>query len=209
MIGRTESVLQETAKLLPAEAQVEIFAASVTEESEMRKIAAQVGGWDILILDAAHLITASPTVNGKSSVQDWWQHYETNVKAVGIASQAFIPQTKADASLFTINSGAMAMPTAHTPTMSAYLSASAVHPGMVDRNILRSSGANPTQLPMDTGMLVTGSCWIPVDNLEVNLPTHFLSGLHRPRIGFSAAERSERTGMSRSLKILLEMYRTF
>jgi short-subunit dehydrogenase len=63
------------------------------------------------------------------------------------------------------------MPPKHTPYISAYLSSKvaqvkvmeflaaenpelficSVHPGMVDTNILRGSGADPKQLPMDTG----------------------------------------------------------
>jgi NAD(P)-dependent dehydrogenase (short-subunit alcohol dehydrogenase family) len=63
------------------------------------------------------------------------------------------------------------MPPKHTPYISAYLSSKvaqvkvmeflaaenpelficSVHPGMVDTDILRGSGADPKQLPIDTG----------------------------------------------------------
>jgi NAD(P)-dependent dehydrogenase (short-subunit alcohol dehydrogenase family) len=121
-------------------------------------------------LNAAHRITPSSITN--ASIQDWWQHYETNVKSIVIAAQAFIPKAKSGAAFYTITAGAFVMPPAYTPGLSAYLSAKiaqskvveflatenpsmffcTVHPGMIETDVFRSSGADPKQLPMDNGM---------------------------------------------------------
>jgi NADP-dependent 3-hydroxy acid dehydrogenase YdfG len=170
LIGRTESKLQETAKLIPSETKVDIFAASVTDEIRIREVAEQVGEWDILILNAAHRLTPGLIVG--ASLQDWWQHYETNVKSIVIASQTFIPTAKPGAGLYAITAGALVMPPAYTPGLSGYLSSKVaqskvlefiaaenpelfvcnIHPGMIETDVFRSSGADPQQLPMDNGM---------------------------------------------------------
>jgi NADP-dependent 3-hydroxy acid dehydrogenase YdfG len=169
LIGRTESKLQETAKLITTGAKVDVFPTSVVDDSKLREIAEQVGAWDVLILNAAHRLT--PTAIVDANLQDWWQHYETNVKSVIGASQAFIPCAKAGAALYAITAGAFVMPPAFTPGLSGYLSAKVaqakvlefiaaenpnlfvctVHPGMIDTDVFRSSGADPQQLPMDDG----------------------------------------------------------
>lgn len=99
LIGRTEATLQETAKLLPGESKAEIFPASVTDASKLRNIAEQIGEWDIFISNAAQHITLSTVMD--ASIEDWWGHYETNVKSVVIAAQAFIPRAKQGASFYT------------------------------------------------------------------------------------------------------------
>jgi NAD(P)-dependent dehydrogenase (short-subunit alcohol dehydrogenase family) len=172
LVGRTESTLQETAKLLSegSQTKVEVFAASVTDETKIKALAEQVGEWDVLVLNAAHRITPSPVAG--ASLQDWWEHYETNVKSIVIAAQAFIPKAKSGAAFYTMTAGAFVMPPAYTPGLSSYLSAKiaqskvleflaaenpgmffcTVHPGMIETDVFRSSGADPAQLPMDNGM---------------------------------------------------------
>lgn len=170
LIGRTESRLQETAKLIHTGIKVDIFPASVTDEIRVKEIAEAVGGWDILVLNAAHRLTPGSIVD--ASLQDWWQHYETNVKSVIIASQTFVPNAKPGAALYTVSAGSIAMPPAYVPELSGYISSKvaqgkvleflaaenpnlfvcAVHPGLIDTDIFKSSGADPQQLPMDTGM---------------------------------------------------------
>jgi NAD(P)-dependent dehydrogenase (short-subunit alcohol dehydrogenase family) len=172
LVGRTESTLQETAKLLSegSQAKVEVFAASVTDETKIKALAEQVGEWDVLVLNAAHRITPSSIAG--ASLQDWWQHHEVNVKSIVIAAQAFIPKAKSGAAFYTMMAGAIVMPPAYTPGLSSYFSAKiaqckvveflaaenpgiffcAVHPGMIETDVFMSSGANPAQLPMDNGM---------------------------------------------------------
>ncbi|KAI4641727.1 hypothetical protein J4E93_007825 [Alternaria ventricosa] len=102
LTGRTESTLQETAKLLAdSKSDCMVFPVSATDETAMQNVAEQVGAWDVLVLAAAHI--SSPSSIVQSSLQDWWADYETNVKAIVIASQAFIPVEEIE--LETIDSG--------------------------------------------------------------------------------------------------------
>lgn len=169
LIGRTESSLQETAALIKTDTKVDVFSASVTDEVRLKEIAESVGDWDVLLLNAAHRLTPGPIVS--ASLQDWWQHYETNVKSIIIATQTFVPKAKAGAALYAITAGAYVMPPAYTPGLSSYLTSKVaqskvlefvaaenpnlfvctLHPGMIETDVFRSSGADPQQLPMDDG----------------------------------------------------------
>jgi NAD(P)-dependent dehydrogenase (short-subunit alcohol dehydrogenase family) len=203
LIGRTEATLRETEKLLK-DVDCLVFPASVTDESAVRAIAKKVGVWDVLVLGAAHISSPSPIV--ESSLQDWWADYETNVKSVVIASQAFIPTAKPGAAFYTMTAGAFVLPPAYTPGISGYLSSKmaqnkvveflaaenpdiffcAVHPGMIDTGVFRGSGADPAQLPMDTGMSnherANDSCF--TNEGVVDLPAHFLVWLTQPKTKF-------------------------
>jgi NAD(P)-dependent dehydrogenase (short-subunit alcohol dehydrogenase family) len=89
LIGRTESTLEETKKLLAeSKSECAVYPVSATDETAMHDIAKQVGAWDVLVLAAAHI--SSPSKIVEASLQDWWADYETNVKSIVIASQAFI-----------------------------------------------------------------------------------------------------------------------
>lgn len=175
LIGRTESTLRETEKFLEGSSssvvKVSVFAASVTDETKVKEIATQVGSWDVLVLNAAHISTPSTIVN--ASLQEWWGDYETNVKSIIIAAQAFIPHANPGAAIHGVTAGALVLPPPHTPYISGYISSkvaqvkvleflaaenphlliTSVHPGMVETDIFRSSGADPKNLPMDSGML--------------------------------------------------------
>ncbi|CAN9465621.1 unnamed protein product [Alternaria alternata] len=187
LIGRTESTLEETKKLLAgSKSECAVYPVSATDETAMYDIAKQVGAWDVLVLAAAHI--SSPSKIVEASLQDWWADYETNVKSIVIASQAFVPSAKPGAALYTLAAGAAALPPAYTPGLSGYLVsktaqtkiveflaaenpdlfACAVHPGMVDTGIFRGSGADPSQLPMDS----------------VDLSANFLVWLSQPKTKF-------------------------
>jgi NAD(P)-dependent dehydrogenase (short-subunit alcohol dehydrogenase family) len=170
LIGRTESTLRETEGLLPESSSASVFTSSVTDEAGMKKIAESVGAWDVLVLNAAHISSPAPIV--KTSLQDYWSDYETNVKSVIIAVQAFVPNAHSGAAVYAMTAGSLVLPANFTPTLSGYLTSKlaqvkimeylavenpdlfvcSVHPGMVDTKIFRGSGASPDQLPMDTGM---------------------------------------------------------
>jgi NAD(P)-dependent dehydrogenase (short-subunit alcohol dehydrogenase family) len=169
LIGRTESTLRETQQLVAGKVESSIYAASVTDEQKVREIAEQVGNWDVLVHNAGHLSTPAPVAS--ASLQDWWNDYEINVKSIVIAAQAFIPKAQPGAAFYTLPGGAAVLPPAYTPGLSAYLTSKlaqtkvleflsvenpelffcAVHPGMIDTGIFRSSKADPSTLPMDTG----------------------------------------------------------
>ncbi|KAF2635730.1 NAD(P)-binding protein [Massarina eburnea CBS 473.64] len=185
LIGRTESTLKET-KALIKDAQVSIHALSIRDEEGINKVAETIGAWDVLILNAAHM--APPATLVKASLKEHWRDYETNVKGVLIAIQAFVPKANAGAALYGINAGALVSPAKHTPYLSGYVGSKiaqakvlefladehpelfvvSVHPGMIDTKIFRTSVHSTEHLPMDT----------------TKLPAHFLVWLTHPRNKF-------------------------
>lgn len=172
LIGRTEDTLRETQELVRTyDTTAAVFAASVTDEERVNNIAETTGAWDVLILNAGY--GSPPASIVQSPLAEYWGNYETNVKSIIIAAQAFVPNAKAGAALYAISSGALALPVKYIPYLSGYISSKvaqgkvleylaaenpdlfvcSVHPGLVDTKIFRASGANPDQLPMDTGTL--------------------------------------------------------
>ena len=157
------------------------FCADVTGDNAMHQIAAKVGTWDTLIMNAAHL--PKPEQIASAQISDYWAAYETNVKSVVILATAFIPTAnKARATILGSAAGAFSLPPATTPGLSAYLTSklamvkileflavenptifiASVHPGMVDTEVFRKSGATPDMLPMDSGKLTSLPNWIKV-----------------------------------------------
>ncbi|KAL4869150.1 hypothetical protein BDV12DRAFT_196583 [Aspergillus spectabilis] len=55
----------------------------------MIDVAAAVGTWNVLILDAGYLSIPAPLKDG--STDEWWLNIETNVKGTMIASKVFLP----------------------------------------------------------------------------------------------------------------------
>ena len=169
LIGRTEASLQGAVSLISPRSKVEVYPASVTNEIQVREIASKVGAWDVLILNVAHLLTPSTIVGTK--LIDWWTQYEVSVKGVIVVAQAFVPSAKPGAALYGITAGALVMPPSLAPGCSAYSTAKvaqvkvleylaserpelfvvSVHPGMIETDIFKSSGADLQILPMDTG----------------------------------------------------------
>lgn len=75
LVGRTESTLLETQKLLPAGTCTStICVASVADAEQMRKVAETAGLWDVFVLNAGHL--GRPTSIAEASMEDWWSSYE-------------------------------------------------------------------------------------------------------------------------------------
>ncbi|KAI9649056.1 hypothetical protein NHQ30_001623 [Ciborinia camelliae] len=171
LIGRTEVDLLETQKQIPENTSTSsVFAISITDESGIRKVAEEVGTWDVLILGATHEGAKGPILS--TDISKWWASYETGVKSILYVSQAFFPNAnKAGAYVYGLTSGALVFPVSRLAEQSAYQSAKVaqvkvmeylalenpdifictVHPGMVDTKTLRASGADPAALPMDTG----------------------------------------------------------
>ena len=98
-----------------------VFPVSATDETAMQNFTKRVGAWDVLVLAAAH-ISSSATI-AKSSLQDWWADYETNVKAIVSATQASVPNAKSDAA---------ALLPAYTPGLSACLTSKVAQTKIVE-----------------------------------------------------------------------------
>lgn len=96
---------------------------------------------------------------------------QTNVKGTMIATNVFLPTANPTHAAVVALTAAVVFPAARIKGLSAYISsklalikfveflaaenptvfAAALHPGMIDTNILRSSGADPSALPLDSG----------------------------------------------------------
>ena len=75
LLGRNEGTLAETKDLLPPNrADCSVHAVSVTDEEGLKEVAAAVGTWDVLVLNAAFIST--PASVSESAVDDWWQSFE-------------------------------------------------------------------------------------------------------------------------------------
>lgn len=107
----------------------------------MHQIAAEVGTWDVFILNAGH--TPEPGPIARTNLSDYWKAYEvhcptttsysnphtadntttqTNVKSVIIAALAFIPTAnRAHATMLGVMAGAICFSPAGSPGLSAYL----------------------------------------------------------------------------------------
>jgi NAD(P)-dependent dehydrogenase (short-subunit alcohol dehydrogenase family) len=169
LIGRTASILRETANLVPDKLKIEIYATSVKDKVKMKEAAERVGAWDILVLGAANIIPLSWVAD--VDLGEWLKQYEASVKSIVVVTQAFMPRAKNGASIYGITSSALVMPPALLPGYSAYSGAKmaqvkvleflanemresnvvSVHPGIVDTKMMRSGGGSPEHLPMDKG----------------------------------------------------------
>ncbi|KAL8738660.1 MAG: hypothetical protein Q9181_000577 [Wetmoreana brouardii] len=175
LIGRTASTLTQTKDAVQASSNsvhCSICCADVCDEKTMRQTAADVGTWDVLILNAGHI--PKPAAVATAEISDYWQAFETNVKSVIIATQAFFPTANTTrAAVLGVTSGAVALTPQLTVGHSGYMASktamikileflavenptmfvAGVHPGMVDTTIFRKSGSTPDQLPMDSAAL--------------------------------------------------------
>ena len=142
LIGRNDATLAQTEESLKASNNSTAclkFRADVADDKAMHEIAAEVGTWDVFILNAGHV--PKPTSIASANLADYWESYEvcpscflmypritnstvaqTNVKSVVIAATAFLPTAnKTHASLIGVAAGALNFPPASTPGLSAYM----------------------------------------------------------------------------------------
>lgn len=90
LIGRRQDALERTRDLVASKSvDCSIHAVSVVDEHAIKNIAATVGTWDVLILNAAFL--SSPAPVAEASVEDWWQGFEVRIRKTDpILQRAFI-----------------------------------------------------------------------------------------------------------------------
>ena len=148
----------------------------------MKDVAAAVGNWHVLVLNAGYI--SPPSSVAQASMSEYWQNYETNVKSLIIAVQAFLPVTNVTRPVVLANTaGTLCFPPPQVPGLSGYLCSktaqiktveflaaenpdkffASVHPGLIETNIFSRSGAKAEALPMDTGefgtQLYTNLCF--------------------------------------------------
>ncbi|KAB8269090.1 putative NADP(+)-dependent dehydrogenase [Aspergillus minisclerotigenes] len=166
LIGRNEAKLVETLKALSCPSSV--HPVDVTNEAGVGEVAREIGTWDVLVLSAGYLARPAPIM--ESSVEDWWQSLETNVKGTIVPAKAFLPTARtARATIITTTAGVV-LPVPRLRGLSAYISsklavvkvteylaaenpsifAAALHPGMVETDMFNKTGSKADRLPMDT-----------------------------------------------------------
>ncbi|GJC96503.1 short chain dehydrogenase [Colletotrichum higginsianum] len=168
VLGRTKATIAETAESLPPSVQNEVHALDITDEEALTKVAATVGQWDVLVLTAGYVSNPSPVAGSASD--EWWQSFETNTKGTYLVTKAFLPTANpSHATVVALTTGTTALPAVALPGLSAYMAsklaqtkiieflaaenpnvfAATLHPGMVETDIFKKSGAKAEALPMD------------------------------------------------------------
>ncbi|OKL62460.1 hypothetical protein UA08_02908 [Talaromyces atroroseus] len=207
LLGRDESKLAETQRLVAAQAEsksenpsvivCDIFPVSVTDEKTMQDIAGKVGTWDVLILAAGFLSTPGPVVS--SPLDDWWQSFETNVKGTVIAANVFLPTARlppADSSsihpsaaILSLTTGpATTFPAGHLKGLSAYMSSKTAGVKLIE--FLAAENPHVFCASVHPGMVETyifnkslsNAAVLPMDTVQ--LPAHFLLWMASPEAGF-------------------------
>lgn len=72
LVGRTEASLQETASLLPGVSTVHV--ADVCSQKDMEGVAAAVGTWDVLVMNAGYAPKPAPIA--EADIDDFWGCFE-------------------------------------------------------------------------------------------------------------------------------------
>ncbi|KAF2438296.1 NAD(P)-binding protein [Karstenula rhodostoma CBS 690.94] len=171
LVGRTEATLKETSEVIKnvaSNTEISIFAVSVANESAVQNMAKEVGAWDVLILNAAHL--SPPDTILKIPLKDFWTSYETNVKSVYIFAQSFIPLANPNATFLSVNAAGAVLPAGVGAGLTGYMSSkiaqaklteyiahehpemfvASVHPGVIQTKLLREAEPHESKLPLDT-----------------------------------------------------------
>ena len=80
ILGRTQKKLSETKSIIEAQSpatKVTTHIVDVADEEAVGKTATEIGGWDVLVLNAG--VGPSPTTIEKSNLGHWWRAYEVRV----------------------------------------------------------------------------------------------------------------------------------
>lgn len=91
----------------------------VVNASDIAKMAADVGEWDVLVTNAGYLSTFKPIA--ESNAEDWWRGFEVNIKGTFSTLQAFTPTAKADASVVSIGAAVATWSGEESKTWSSYV----------------------------------------------------------------------------------------
>ena len=139
LLGRTLATLSETQKILEAEfpsVKISTHVADTADEAAVDKAAAEIGSWDVLILNAG--IAIKKASFDKTSVSDWWRvfevcnprqcqarrpsismhhirltHFQTNVKGNVVAAHAFLPTRNGSAVIIGVTAGMVLFPSSN------------------------------------------------------------------------------------------------
>ncbi|KAL8650691.1 MAG: hypothetical protein Q9210_003684 [Variospora velana] len=115
VLGRTQKTLDETRSIISEhspDTEVTAHVVDVGDEEAVGKVAMDLRGWEVLILNAG--ILAHPGPIAETKLADWWRVYETNVKGAVICIQAFLPtrnpSSSASTAIIGINTAMVRVP---------------------------------------------------------------------------------------------------
>ena len=80
ILGRTQKTLSETKSIIDAQSpttEVTTHIVDVADEETVGKTATEIGGWDVLILNAG--VGSAPATIEKSNLGHWWRAYEVRL----------------------------------------------------------------------------------------------------------------------------------
>ena len=84
ILGRTQKTLSESKSIIEAQSpatKVTTHIVDVADEETVGKTATEIGGWDVLILNAG--VGSAPTTIEKSNLGHWWRAYEVRISRHG------------------------------------------------------------------------------------------------------------------------------
>ncbi|PVH90798.1 NAD(P)-binding protein [Periconia macrospinosa] len=177
LIGRTEWTLKETESQIRSNEKISkaikisVLPGSVSNEAQMKSAAAEIGPWDILVLNAAVVNDPGPILS--KSVDESWNLFETNLKSILVMSHAFLSSAREGAGMFNIGAAGAVLPPVLAPGIGPYTASKAggakltehlamenphilmctVHPGIIVTPMLEKSAVDYSKLPVDTAEL--------------------------------------------------------
>ncbi|KAL8949010.1 MAG: hypothetical protein Q9222_004850 [Ikaeria aurantiellina] len=187
LISRTEHKLLSLKEEIDgshAGTSISTHAADVADENTMTSVAAEIGSWDVLIINAG-LMNRETTIK-ETKIPDWWRVFETNVKGAVVTAQSFLPHHRPGASMIGVNAAMINLPASspfaagnssyiaskmaqvkvmeHIAAETPDLFIASVHPGVIDTNmvqgldlveVLKKEWYDSVRLPADYMVWIT------------------------------------------------------
>lgn len=70
-------LIEVTKSQISSDCQISTFAADVTDETAVKRIADTVGTWDVLIMNAGYLPAPGPAI--ETDLDEYWKSYEVRI----------------------------------------------------------------------------------------------------------------------------------
>lgn len=121
--ARREATLQAVKSIIEAafpKTKVSIHVGDVVNASDLARMAARVGPWDVLVANAGYLSKFDTIAS--SNVEDWWRGFEVNLKGTFLTLQAFTPSAKEGASVVGVSTAVTTFSGEESRTASSYAS---------------------------------------------------------------------------------------
>ncbi|KIW04446.1 uncharacterized protein PV09_04712 [Verruconis gallopava] len=187
--GRRVPPLEETKKHVESKygVPVHVFPADVTDPVAMKKVATDIGQWDVLVNNAGYF--SGPALAKDSNLEEWWKGFEINIKGTMVVWQSFHATANRNAVFIGTATAAVLLPSALSAGNSSYLASKLglikflevlaseeqdisvrfLHPGVIETEMTEKGGMRG-KLPAD----------------RVDLPAHFTVWLASPEAAFTA-----------------------